>query len=163
MELYLDQFGSLLSGPDNVGQVVVDLHHEQGAGGRMVSLLDLGSDDEAEASPRLAPPQAEEPASKAVPDVQSSAEAWACLGGAAGVPDASQHHEASEEKEAEVLMGEEARDGEFERFVATMMATLSKEIGLDAPKAILPSGAGTSSRAEASQLEKENFDTEGNL
>ncbi|KAG2608039.1 hypothetical protein PVAP13_4NG290138 [Panicum virgatum] len=40
------------------------------------------------------------------------------------------------------------------------MATLSKEIGLDAPKAILPSGAGTSSRAEASQLEKENFDTE---
>ena len=89
-------------------------------------------------------------------------------------------------------MGEEARDGEFERFeelggkllpcplnfqgpdidpylrvrevdVATMMATLSKEIGLDAPKAILPSGAGTSSRAEASQLEKENFDTESNL
>ena len=91
-----------------------------------------------------------------------------------------------------MLLGEDARDGDYEHFseldgvllprpinfqgpdidpylrvrevdVATMMATLSKEIGLDAPKAILPSGAGTSSRAEASQLEKENFDTESNL
>ena len=41
MELYLDQFGSLLSGPDSVGDVVVKLHPSSGAGLRSVSLLDL--------------------------------------------------------------------------------------------------------------------------
>ena len=41
MELYLDQFGSLLSGPDSVGDVVVSLHRSSGTGLRSVSLLDL--------------------------------------------------------------------------------------------------------------------------
>ena len=41
MELYLDQFGSLLSGPDNVRDVVVKLHPPSGTGLRSVSLLDL--------------------------------------------------------------------------------------------------------------------------
>ena len=44
MELYLDQFGSLLSGPESVGDVVVKLHQVHGAGGRMASLLDLGDE-----------------------------------------------------------------------------------------------------------------------
>ena len=41
MELYLDQFGSLHSGPDSVGDVVVNLHRSSGTGLRSVSLLDL--------------------------------------------------------------------------------------------------------------------------
>jgi len=41
MELYLDQFGSLLSGLDSVGDVVVSLHRSSGTGLRSVSLLDL--------------------------------------------------------------------------------------------------------------------------
>ena len=41
MELYLDQFGSLLSGPDSIGDVVVKLHPPSGTGLRSVSLLDL--------------------------------------------------------------------------------------------------------------------------
>jgi len=44
MELYLDQFGSLLSGPDSVGDVVVKLNPSSGVGLRSVSLLDF--DDE---------------------------------------------------------------------------------------------------------------------
>ena len=44
MELCLDQFGSLLSGPDSVGDVVVKLNPSKGAGLRSISLLDL--DDE---------------------------------------------------------------------------------------------------------------------
>ena len=42
MELYLDQFGSLLLGPDSVGDVVVKLHPSSGTGGRSVSLLRQG-------------------------------------------------------------------------------------------------------------------------
>ena len=45
MELYLDQFGSLLSGPDSVGDVVVKLHQMDDAGGRLVNMLDLGDED----------------------------------------------------------------------------------------------------------------------
>jgi hypothetical protein len=41
MELYLDQFGSLLSGPDSVGDVVVKLYPSSGTGLRSVSLLDF--------------------------------------------------------------------------------------------------------------------------
>jgi hypothetical protein len=41
MELYLDQFGSLLSGPYSVGDVVVKLQQSGGTGGRSISLLDL--------------------------------------------------------------------------------------------------------------------------
>jgi hypothetical protein len=44
MELYLDQFGSLLSGPDSVGDVVVMLNPSRGASLTSVSLLDF--DDE---------------------------------------------------------------------------------------------------------------------
>ena len=44
MKLYLDQFGSLLSGADSVGEVVVKLNPSRGGGLRSVSLLDL--DDE---------------------------------------------------------------------------------------------------------------------
>ena len=44
MDLYLDQFGSLLSGPDSIGDVVVKLNPSRGARLRSVSLLDL--DDE---------------------------------------------------------------------------------------------------------------------
>ena len=45
IELYLDQFGSLLSGPDSVGDVVVKLHQMDDAGGRLVNMLDLGDED----------------------------------------------------------------------------------------------------------------------
>ena len=41
MEHYLDQFGSLLSGPDSVGYVVMKLNPSSGAGLRSVSLLDF--------------------------------------------------------------------------------------------------------------------------
>jgi len=41
MELYLDQFGSLLLGPDSVVDVVVKLHPPSNTGLRSVSLLDL--------------------------------------------------------------------------------------------------------------------------
>ena len=41
MELYLDQFGYLFSGPDSVGDVVVKLHPPSSTGLRSVSLLDL--------------------------------------------------------------------------------------------------------------------------
>jgi len=48
MELYLDQFRSLLSGPDSVGDVVVKLHQMDDAGGRLVNMLDLGDEDSVE-------------------------------------------------------------------------------------------------------------------
>ena len=57
MELYLDQFGSLLSGPDSVGDVVVKLHPPSVTGLRSVSLLDL-EDEGATIDPVLPTPAA---------------------------------------------------------------------------------------------------------
>ena len=53
MELCLDQYGSLLSGPDSVGDVVVKLNPSRGDGLRCVSLLDL--DDEGAAVDPILP------------------------------------------------------------------------------------------------------------
>ena len=57
MELCLDQFGSLLSGPDSVGDVVVKLHPSSGTGLLSVSLLDL-EDEGATIDPVLPTPAA---------------------------------------------------------------------------------------------------------
>ena len=62
MELYFDQFGSLLSGPDSVGDVVVKLNPSRGVGLRSVSLLDL-DDEGTTINPVLSTPGADvEPA-----------------------------------------------------------------------------------------------------
>ena len=69
MELYLDQFGSLLSGPDSVGDVVVKLNPSRGGGLRCVSLLDL-DDEGVVVDPILPSPAADaEPAPGSVKDV----------------------------------------------------------------------------------------------
>ena len=126
------------------------------------------------------------PVKEADPKVASSAGAGADSGDAAGTPEASPTREALGEN-AEIPTSEDAKMDDFERFaelggvllprpvnfqgpdidpylpwvrevdVATMIATLSAEIGLSAPGAILPSGAGTSSGGGAAQLEAESI------
>ena len=92
-----------------------------------------------------------------------------------------------------MLLGEDARDGDYEHFselggvllprpvnfqgpdidpylpwvrevdIASMMASLSEEIGLDTTGTLLPSGVGSSANAEATQPEVEHFDVKGNV
>ena len=63
MELYLDQFGSLLSVPDSVGDVVVKLNPSKRASARSVSLIDLEEDEVVTVDPIEAMPRPEaEPA-----------------------------------------------------------------------------------------------------
>ena len=69
MELYLDQFGSLLSGSDSVGDVVVKLNPSRGAGLRSVSLLDLDDDSATIDHVLPTPAVAAQPTSALVKDV----------------------------------------------------------------------------------------------
>ena len=127
MELYLDQFGSLLSGPESVGDVVVKLNPSRGTGLRRVSLLDL--EDEATAidpvlpTPAAAAKPALAPANDAAKvastviatlSVQPSGVLGSAANEDAGVIAAEAFKDPVEAEE--VLMGEDTREDGQHRF-----------------------------------------------
>ena len=153
----------------------------------MASLLDFDSDDEEQVTPQ----QAVLPEAKVHAEVLPLTAAGPPLEGATSAPEGEPLHEAPRDDVATIPVGEDAKDDDLGRFgelggvflprplnfqgpdidhylrlvfevdIATMMAMLIKEIGLDAVRMDLPAGAGSSSSAETTQLEVENFDIEG--
>ena len=127
MELYLDQFGSLLSGQDNIGDVVVKLNPSRGVGLRSVSLLDL-DDEGTTINPVLSTLGADvEPASAPARDVTKvtstvvatpSVQPSGALGNVENEGAGAIATEAQKDpmRAAEVLMGEDTREDGHHRF-----------------------------------------------
>ena len=144
MELYLDQFGSLLSGPDSVGDVVVKLNPSRGAGLRSVSLLDL-DDDGATIDPVLPTPTAAAQPSPALakdvvevastviatPSVQPSGVLESAVNeGACAIATEARKDPVGAE---ETLMGEDARDDGQYRFNKLGGVLLSRPLDFQGP------------------------------
>ena len=125
MELYLDQFGSLLSGPDSVGDVVVKLHPPSVTGLQSVSLLDLEDEgttiDPVLPTPTTGPTPAPAKVAAKVAStviVTSSVQPSGVSEGAVNEDAGAATTAAREDpvRAEEVLMGEDVRDDGQHRF-----------------------------------------------